>query len=379
MTAASRALVIGGSLGGLLAANMLRAVGWEVEVFERSASALGGRGGGLVLQPDILTALRFAQLDPERLPSVPSDDRLALDRGDRILQRSHMPQAQTSWNVLYRALRDGLPPARLHAGRRFARYEQEGQRVTAHFADGASETADLLIGADGARSTVRAQMQADVGPAYAGYVAWRGVVPEALLPQATREKLDRAFVFQQGDGHLLLAYLVPGEGESVEVGQRRWNWIWYRRVAQGAPLEALLTDRDGRTHAASLRPGAVRPEHIAALLGDARQLAAPSFRVLIETTQAPFVQAIMDMEVPKMLDGRVLLCGDAAFVARPHTAGGTAKAAADALTLAMLLSQRQAAPDVGLAQWEQLRLTAGQGMVMAGAEMGERIMGVSRF
>ena len=379
MSAAPRALVIGGSLGGLLAAVMLRAVGWEVDVFERSADVLSGRGGGLVLQPDVLTALRFAQLDPDRLASVPSDDRLHLDRGDRILQRSHMPQAQTSWNVLYRALRDGLPPARLHAGRSFVRYEQEGRRVTAHFADGASESADLLIGADGIHSTVRGQMQPDAAPRYAGYVAWRGVVPEARLPQATREKFERAFVFQQGDGHLLLAYLVPGLDESVEPGERRWNWIWYRRVAQGAPLAALLTDRDGLTHAASLPPGAVRPEHVAGLLGDARQLAAPSFRVLLETTEAPFVQAIMDLEVPKMLDGRVLLCGDAAFVPRPHTAGSTAKAAADALTLAMLLSQRQAAPDVALAQWEQLRLTAGQGMVMAGSEMGDRIMGMARF
>ncbi len=378
MSATPRAVVIGGSLGGLLAAAMLRAVGWEVDVFERSADGMGSHDGGLVLQPDVLMALRFAQLDPDRLPSVPSDDRLYLDRGDRILQRSHMPQAQTSCEVLYRALRDGLPPARLHAGRTFVRYEQEGQRVTAHFADGASETADLLIGADGARSTVRTQMQPDAAPRYAGYVAWRGAVPEALLPPATREKLDRAFVFQQGDGHLLVAYLVPGQDESVEVGERRWNWIWYRRAGQGAPLAALLTGRDGRTQEASLPAGAVRPEHVAALLGDARQLAAPSLRVLMETTDAPFVQAIMDLEVPKMLEGRVLLCGDAAFVPRPHTVGSTAKAAADALTLAMLLSQRQAVPDVGLAQWEQLRLTAGQGMVMAGAEMGDRIMGISR-
>jgi 2-polyprenyl-6-methoxyphenol hydroxylase-like FAD-dependent oxidoreductase len=55
-----RALVIGGSLGGLLAANTLKTIGWRVDVFERSPHALDSRGGGIVLQPDALAALRFA-------------------------------------------------------------------------------------------------------------------------------------------------------------------------------------------------------------------------------------------------------------------------------------------------------------------------------
>ncbi|WP_020656993.1 FAD binding domain-containing protein [Massilia niastensis] len=378
LVAMPRALVIGGSLGGLLAANALRAAGWDVDVFERSVGELSGRGGGIVLQADVLQAFQFAGLVHDPVPGVRSIDRIYLSASDRVLQRSPMPQAQTSWNVLYRILRDGLPPERLHGGASFTSYEQDGQRVTAHFADGRSEAGDLLVGADGARSTVRAQMLPGLEPAYAGYVAWRGSVPEALLPAALRQKLDASFVFQQGDAHLLLAYLVPGDDGSVEDGRRRWNWIWYRRVGAGGPLAALLTGRDGRTHTASLPPGEVREEHVAALLGDAVGLAAPSFRTLLEATAAPFVQAIVDLQTPAMLDRRVLLLGDAAFVPRPHAADSTAKAAADALTLAMLLRQRAAAPDVGLAQWEQLRLTAGHGMAISGIELGDRIMGLTR-
>lgn len=379
MTAATpRALVIGGSLGGLLAANALRAVGWEVDVFERSAGELGSRGEGIVLQADVLNAFRFSGLAHDLVPGVRSNDRIYLHASDRVLQRSPMPQTRTSWNVLYRILRDGLPPDCLHGGATFASYEHAGQRVTAHFADGRSESGDLLVGADGARSAVRAQMLPGLEPAHAGYVAWRGIVPEALVPPALRQKLDASVVHQQGDGHLLLAYLVPGNDGSVEEGRRCWNWIWYRRIAEGGPLAALLTGRDGRMHTSTLAPGAVRKEHFMALLDDAVRLAAPSFRTLMEATAAPFMQAIVDLQAPAMLDRRVLLLGDASFVPRPHAADSTAKAAADALTLAMLLRQRSAAPDIGLAQWEQLRLTAGHGMATAGIELGDRIMRLTR-
>lgn len=373
-----RALVIGGSLGGLMMANALRAVGWQADVFERSRQALSGREGGIVLQQDVLSLFQFAGLPYDRLPGVATDVRIYLDRADRVLQRTPLAQTQTSWNWMYKLLCDAMERERMHHGADFVRYEQDESQVIVHFADGRSERGDLLVGMDGARSSVRSQMLPGLEPRYAGYVAWRGIVPEARLNATLREKLDRAIVLQQGDGHVLLAYLVPGEDGASEPGSRRWNWTWYRKVSAGRVLELLLTDRDGRAHAASLPPGGVRPEHVASLLGEAVQCAAPSFRTLMEATAEPFIEAVFDMETPTMLQGRVLLGGDAAFVPRPHTAGSAAKAAGDALTLAMLLRQREAAPDIALSQWEQLRLTAGQGMAIAGIEMGERLMGMAR-
>lgn len=63
-----RAVVIGGSLGGLLTASTLRAAGWEVDVFEASPGQLDSRGGGVVLQPDVLDALQFAGVKPPDPP-----------------------------------------------------------------------------------------------------------------------------------------------------------------------------------------------------------------------------------------------------------------------------------------------------------------------
>jgi 2-polyprenyl-6-methoxyphenol hydroxylase-like FAD-dependent oxidoreductase len=308
---------------------------------------------------------------------VPSGDRIFLDRSGEVVQRGHQPQTQTSWNTLYGIMRGALPDNCVHAGGTLLRFEQAGGQVRAHFAGDRSETGDLLIGADGARSTVRSQLLPGLEPAYAGYVAWRGLVPEPELDAANAALLDGVFGFQQGDGHMLLEYLVPGEDGDVARGRRRWNWVWYRKVAQ-AELGALLTGRDGRARSFSLPPGMLPDARAAALRMAARDELAPQFASLVELTAEPFVQAILDLAVPRMVFGRVVLVGDAAFVPRPHTAGSTAKAAANALALAQALRQTDAPVEQRLHEWETLQLRAGRAMTAAGRSMGDRIMGLNR-
>lgn len=374
------ALVIGGSLGGLLAATTLRAIGWRVDVFERSPHALDSRGGGIVLQPDVLHAFRFAGLEPGNARNslgVASGDRIFLDRAGEVVQRGWQPQTQTSWNMLYGTMRRALPDDCVHQGATLLRYEQDGERVKAHFADGSSAEGDLLVGADGARSTVRAQLQLGLAPSYAGYVAWRGLVPEPDLDAASRALLDGVFAFQQGEDHMLLEYLVPGEDGATEPGRRRWNWVWYRKV-DAAQLPALLTDAGGRPHASSLPPGALPDAHARALRADADTHLAPPFRALVHRTAEPFVQAILDLAVPRMACGRVVLVGDAAFVPRPHTAGSTAKAAANALALARMLRRTDMPLAQRLNEWEADQLRAGRAMTDWGRGMGDRIMGIRR-
>ncbi|MCS0631083.1 FAD binding domain-containing protein [Telluria mixta] len=373
-----RALIIGGSLGGLLAANTLKTIGWRVDVFERSPHALDSRGGGIVLQPDVLHAFHFAGIRPAGALGVASGDRIYLDRKGDVVRRDHQPQTQTSWNMLHGTMRRALPDDCIHPGETLERVEQAGGQVRAVFASGRVETGDLLIGADGARSTVRSLMLPDVRPDYSGYVAWRGLVPEPDLDADSRAVLDGVFAFQHDDGEqMLLEYLVPGEDGSTAPGHRRWNWVWYRKVGQD-DLPALLTDRTGRTHAFSLPPGALPDARAAMLRADARELLAPQFNALVQTTKEPFVQAILDLAVPRMVFGRVLLLGDAAFVPRPHTAGGAAKAAANALALAHALQRTDRPIDARLREWEVLQLRAGRDLVDWGRRMGDGIMGVPR-
>jgi 2-polyprenyl-6-methoxyphenol hydroxylase-like FAD-dependent oxidoreductase len=223
---------------------------------------------------------------------------------------------------------------------------------------------------------VRAQLLPEVVPRYAGYVAWRGLVPETELDAASRALLDGVFGFQQGEDHMLLEYLVPGEDGATAPGRRRWNWVWYRKI-DAAQLAATLTDRDGRPHQYSLPPGTLPVSRAAALRADAAAALAPPFASLVQRTAEPFVQAILDLAAPRMVFGRVLLLGDAAFVPRPHTAGSTAKAAANALALAQSLQRQDMPIDQRLREWETLQLRAGRSMTDWGRQMGDRIMGLA--
>ncbi|MFM0280399.1 FAD binding domain-containing protein [Paraburkholderia sediminicola] len=375
-----RAVVIGGSLGGLLAATTLRAADWQVDVFETSPNELESRGGGVVLQPDVLDALHFAGVALPNPPGVASGERIYLDREDNIVERLVMPQMQTSWSLLYRAMKNALPAAAVHAGETFVDFRMEGEQIVAQFESGRSEQADLLIGADGIRSTLRQRLLPEILPAYAGYVAWRGLVAEPDLPPHAADMLRDRFTFQDGNGHSALAYLIPDEDDSTAVGTRRWNWVWYRKYSR-EKLDALLVDRNGVARAFSLPPGTTKGVDIAQLRDDAHALLAPTFRALADATDDPFMQPIVDLRSPKMVFGRAILLGDAASVPRPHTAGSTAKAAANAHSLALALSstwQSGATIDTALKRWENQQLQRGRLMTDLGISLGNRVMNIAR-
>ena len=132
-----------------------------------------------------------------------------------------------------------------------------------------------------------------------------------------------------------------------------------------------MTDRGGTKRDLSLGPGTVREAVIEELRGGTRVL-APQLAELVRATDEPFVQVIIDLEVPQMVFGRVCLIGDAAFAVRPHAAAGTAKAAEDAWSLAAALSSHGADLGYALSEWERERLRVGRFVVDRSRRMGDR-------
>lgn len=373
---APRALVVGGSLGGLFAGTLLKRAGWNVDIYERSLRDLDSRGGGIVLQPDVVEAFRRAGADVEAMDlGVPSRERKVFRRDGSLQDRQMAPQTQTSWSLIYATMKRTFGETHYHQGKTLTalRQDEPSRGVAAVFEDGTEEMGDLLIGADGNGSTVRRLLWPEAEPSYAGYLAWRGLLPEDDMPPTAREGLHGDFGFANTDGSHILGYLVPGEGNDTRPGHRLYNWVWYR-VADDAELREVMTDREGRYRGFSLPEGWLAEEWRDHIHREAGELLPPAFREVVQATRNPFAQAIRDLTVEQMVKGRVILLGDAAFIPRPHTAASTAKAAANALDLADALQSRPDDVEAALRLWEPRQLALGNRLWEQGRRSGDYLL-----
>ncbi|GAP37683.1 FAD binding domain-containing protein [Piscinibacter sakaiensis] len=375
----ARILVVGGSLGGLLAANILLRAGHEVQLVEKVAGSLDGRGAGIVTHEALFTGLRRAGVTVDETVGVAVASRRVLAADGSVTACLELPQILTSWSRLYRLLRAGFPDERVHGGLAVHRVEDADAGLRVHCAPPAPAPGDLrhpvvfeadaVVASDGIRSAVRQQLLPQVEPAYAGYVAWRGVCDEALLSRHTRETAFGHFAFGLPAGEQFIGYPVAGPANDCTPGHRRFNFVWYR-AADDAALQRLMTDADGVHHALGIPPNKVSWREIAAMREAGRALLAPQFAEVLEKTAQPFLQPICDLASPRVAHGRIALMGDAAFVARPHVGMGVTKAAEDAMALADALAVH--GDDIAAAwrAYEAARLGPGEAVVRRARRLG---------
>lgn len=367
--------IAGGSVGGLFAAVLLARLGHQVTVFERSRRGLAQRGAGLVVQEQVTRILHQVGLPHVAETGVWAEERIVLDTSGRVIQRENRPQMQMSWDLLYDGFRTLLPESLYLTGTAVVDAISSSRDVKVTLADGRSFVFDLLVGADGQGSIVRNVVNGNGSgnalPDYAGYAAWRGLVPEERVPREAATQLFGRFAFTFGDGMQALGYLVPSASGETTPGARRYNWVWYRQLPAAQLKELLQFAR--RAGALSLSPGELPNELRESLIADAQAQLPPSFAAAVAVEPKPFVQPIYDFESRRMVNQRVVLLGDAAFIARPHTAMGVAKAAGDAMALAEALADRPI--DEALSVYEQARLQQGHAIVGYGRRLGEPLSG----
>lgn len=356
-------------MSGLFTAAYLRGIGWDVDVYERSSVPLVGRGAGITSHPELIEALESCGAGAENL-GIELEKRILLDRSGRVIAEKPLRQMMTSWDRLQQLLQRNVPAARYHLGHELERIEQDGGEVRVYFANGRVERADLLVGGDGIRSKVRAQVAPEVQPLYAGYYIWRGAPNEADLgPEALR--IFPYYSFYLPERQQVLGYPIAGFDNALEPGRRRYNFIWYR-VGDAALLREMCVDEHGRRHEHSVPAPLVRRDLIAQMHAEAEAILPPALLDALKKIAQPFFTPVYDFNAPSLVYGRVALVGDAAGASRPHMGFGVSKAGGDAQALARALGERDDV-DAALARYDALRQPVGERIVRHGRRLGTHL------
>ena len=333
-----RIAVIGAGLGGLAAGVALRQAGFDVDVYEQ-APELTEIGGGINLGPNAVRVLYRLGLRPalDREAVRPLSTHQRRWQDGRTLQLAPLnPRCEELYGAphltVHRAdllaiIASGFARERLHLGHRLVGLSDQGDRVEAWFENSVRMTADVVIGADGIHSTVRAALLGEEAPRFAGCVAYRGLVPVERLADLGLELGSQSWV---GPGGHFVHYFVSRGRLLNFVGWTEHD-TWSRED---------WTDR--------------------ATIDRALQAFAgwhPQLRRIIGAADTCFIWALFDREpLPRWSIGRITLLGDACHPMYPFMGQGAAQAMEDGAALAACLSAAGGGvPDVALRRYEELR------------------------
>jgi len=366
-----RVSIVGGSIGGLTTACLLRDAGHQVSVYERSAVRLEQRGAGIGFLPASYRYLQTrAAVDIEKI-SVKTDHIRYLDKESQVVYDAEHQYRFSSWNAVYSSTLAHFGSSEYHLDSEVVDFSQSSESVSILLKNGRSITADLLVGADGIGSFLRDRLVPTNRSVYAGYVAWRGMIPESKLPSYFIERLGDAITYFVYPNSHILVYPIPDHEGRVTPGDRLINFVWYCNYQSGEELTSLMTDNNGLLREVSIPPGFVSDHNVEKIKTMSLRCLPKLLSDLVVATVEPFVQVIYDVDINQMAFGRVCLIGDAGIVVRPHAAAGTAKAAADGWALADALEKHVTLQDA-LEAWQFSQLALAKNLLERTRRVGSK-------
>ncbi|KAF2971312.1 hypothetical protein GQX73_g2266 [Xylaria multiplex] len=344
---AKSVVIVGGSLAGLLHGLHLKRCGYHVVILEQDRSPMERRDhqAGIAIGPSVATLME--RYDATGQEYVVHASTLTQIKSSQPTKR-HLTRRLTNWVLLYRLLRanfDGLsspacknpPPSMEGDGRTEFRngkrvtqlnYDEETGIVHVFYVDvetgeEASISATLVLGADGRRSTIRKLLTAPSlfsqlfnSPSqgkYAGYITWRGTVPECDVSSETANFFNDQVIIMYMNGSYMVIYVIPTEDGDTAQGSRLINWAWYYPLPPDtAEMKSVFTDIHGVRHQFTVPKGLVQPQVWSQhLQGFIEEMVAPVAELVSKST--PFVTKIDDYMSSQgsFLGGHVILVGDA--------------------------------------------------------------------
>jgi 2-polyprenyl-6-methoxyphenol hydroxylase-like FAD-dependent oxidoreductase len=327
MTTKPRILIVGAGIGGLATAIALQQAGFEAAIYE-NAPALRGIGAGISLWSNATSALEKLGLLDEAVSksAVFNSVKILNERGELLLQ-TNIGNYPTPAICIHRAdlidlLQRNCAPGTIHLGKNFERFEQTETSVTAFFADGTNATGDILIGADGINSRVRAQFKGDAKPVYRGYAVWRSTV-----------EFDAANLDLDSPGETF------GAGKRfglVPIGKNRFYWY----ATNNQPENSILQSDRRKSQ----------------LLEFFQDWHAPIPQIIAATDAEDILQNDCYDRLPerRWSIGRACLIGDGAHPTTPNLGQGGCMALEDAIILTKCL-QNSSEPNKAFREFEALR------------------------
>ncbi len=308
MAQVGRILVVGGGIAGLTTAAALHRQGFPTELVERQPT-WSVPGAGFVVHANGMRMLRALGLDAgivsagtvvRRWQFYDAQGCLLSDTDLTAVWGEVGPCIGIVRPLLHSALRKGVADVPCRLGTAVASLTQDDQGVTVAFSDGTSGAYDLVVGADGIRSTVRAQTMGAAAPTYLGAMNWRSIAPicPAGLDSALQMHVDDGRIFglvTMGDGHTY-SFAISIEPQFHDAVEGRLERLRARFAGFGLRVQ----------------------EYLAALARDDQVICS----------------AMEWVPLAKVYSGRVVLVGDAAHASSPMLGQGGCMAMEDACVLA---------------------------------------------
>ncbi len=337
MTQKLNVTVVGAGLGGLTAAAALLKHGCDVTVLEQ-AGELGEIGAGVQLSPNAMKVMRALGLEQEVLgvSFEPGNHVIRSWKSGRVLSSTQLKGAlHAAYGAgyygfhradLHQVLQKAVPAERVRLGVKCSKVRADAQGATVVLEDGSEIASDVVVGADGVHSVVRAALLGEESPRFTGNVCWRGLVPAEAMPTGAISP-DMTVWF--GPGASFIYYYVRG-GKLV-------NWV------------AMCEAPEWRSESWKFE-------------GDRNELIErykhwhPTVRELIEKSDRYLKWALLDRDpLPRWTEGAVTLLGDAAHPMLPYLAQGACMAIEDGYALAASLARNPGDVRGGLKEYETAR------------------------